>query len=606
MTLFNLGTTNDDGTGDTLVNAGHTLNALLGSVISRTVDVGAATATRGNAYIVPASATGAWSGQDDDIAFYNGSAWVFVTPVAGTTVWVASDSQMVRFTTSWDVAASSDSSAASFSGALLAMSSNQSITGAAGETALVWATETYDIGGWFDSGTSTTRVVVPTGVTRVRLSGAVVQSSVTGEVSITFKKNGSTFAGQPNNDSDTTGGDSLNITTGVLEVVPGDYFEMFMAVDTTSNAVAEARTWFAIEAVESIANTGTPLGYASFTQVTGKTFTHSNETTLGSDEINEVDSDSGHAIIRQDGPRNYSRAYFSQTGLDANFDVVAVLDLQVPDDNNAQSGVYLGNSTSGKSVFVGLLWDNTINVKDFSGTTFNSETTSAQGGRVNHENARVWVRLVRTSDTLTVSTSYNGLTWWDTSLSYDLSAYVNSSGDLDQIGIAVDTPNVTEGQVTSVELIGLDLDGPQAVVRAGGSASGGSSATFRGFRVETNATQSISAATDTDVEFESTVFDTESGWDGTSEYTVPAALDGMYMSLWTTVSSNSSVRESWLITMLKNSAIMARHDSDSTSALNCSTGPFLVNTGDVLKVQLTSTSSATVRAANSFFSGLVH
>lgn len=104
MTLFNLGTTDDDGNGTPLVRAGELLEALLGGVISRTDDVGAATAARGNAYIVPASATGAWSGQDDDIAIYDGSAWQFYTPAEGTETYVQDDNEKIRFDgSSWVV-----------------------------------------------------------------------------------------------------------------------------------------------------------------------------------------------------------------------------------------------------------------------------------------------------------------------------------------------------------------------------------------------------------------------------------------------------------------------------------------------------------------------
>lgn len=39
----------------------------------------------GDVYLVAASATGDWSGQDGDIARYDGSAWVFTSPVIGMT-----------------------------------------------------------------------------------------------------------------------------------------------------------------------------------------------------------------------------------------------------------------------------------------------------------------------------------------------------------------------------------------------------------------------------------------------------------------------------------------------------------------------------------------
>ena len=97
MAILNLGSADDDGNGDPLRDAGRKLNKLFGAALSRTDDVGAATATLGNLYIVPTSATGAWSGQDDDLAYYNGSAWEFYTPPEGFEIWVADDDERVRF-----------------------------------------------------------------------------------------------------------------------------------------------------------------------------------------------------------------------------------------------------------------------------------------------------------------------------------------------------------------------------------------------------------------------------------------------------------------------------------------------------------------------------
>lgn len=44
--------------------------------------------SEGDIYIVGGSATGAWAGQDDDLAIYQDGAWVFVTPLSGWIAWV--------------------------------------------------------------------------------------------------------------------------------------------------------------------------------------------------------------------------------------------------------------------------------------------------------------------------------------------------------------------------------------------------------------------------------------------------------------------------------------------------------------------------------------
>lgn len=41
----------------------------------------------GARYIVQATATGAWTGHEDDVAYYNGTAWKFFTPADGWSGW---------------------------------------------------------------------------------------------------------------------------------------------------------------------------------------------------------------------------------------------------------------------------------------------------------------------------------------------------------------------------------------------------------------------------------------------------------------------------------------------------------------------------------------
>jgi hypothetical protein len=55
------------------------------SVLSITTDIPAG--VYGDRYIIPAGATGAWSGRDDDIAEYT-TTWVYTTPSAGFAAWV--------------------------------------------------------------------------------------------------------------------------------------------------------------------------------------------------------------------------------------------------------------------------------------------------------------------------------------------------------------------------------------------------------------------------------------------------------------------------------------------------------------------------------------
>lgn len=58
-----------------------------GNVISKSASV-PGSPVDGDTYIVPSSATGAWTGQDDNIAYYDFNAWVFFPPAAGWAFYV--------------------------------------------------------------------------------------------------------------------------------------------------------------------------------------------------------------------------------------------------------------------------------------------------------------------------------------------------------------------------------------------------------------------------------------------------------------------------------------------------------------------------------------
>jgi len=56
----------------------------------------------GDRYIVGGSATGDWAGHDNDIAWYDGSAWQFDTPEEGWFVYVADENKFYLFNgTAW-------------------------------------------------------------------------------------------------------------------------------------------------------------------------------------------------------------------------------------------------------------------------------------------------------------------------------------------------------------------------------------------------------------------------------------------------------------------------------------------------------------------------
>ncbi|HDT13374.1 MAG TPA: DUF2793 domain-containing protein, partial [Candidatus Aminicenantes bacterium] len=53
--------------------------------------------TKGDRYIVGASATGDWAGHDNQIAYYSGSAWVFLTLAEGQMCWVEDENKVYKY-----------------------------------------------------------------------------------------------------------------------------------------------------------------------------------------------------------------------------------------------------------------------------------------------------------------------------------------------------------------------------------------------------------------------------------------------------------------------------------------------------------------------------
>lgn len=136
-----------------------------------------------------------------------------------------------------------------FSGALVFHSLAQTVNSTT--SALVWDSEDYDVGGWHDNVSNTSRLTVPAGVSFVKVSGGAMDtSSVTGQFNVILYKNGiNVYVGAATNEIESAGGDGASCSSPTLAVIEGDYFELWMFA-TTSRTTTETRTWFAIEKVE--------------------------------------------------------------------------------------------------------------------------------------------------------------------------------------------------------------------------------------------------------------------------------------------------------------------------------------------------------------------
>lgn len=114
-----------------------------------------------------------------------------------------------------------------------------------------YSTEAYDSDGYHDPSTNPSRLTVPTGVTKVRVSGAVHTGSVTSDLIqiLLLQKNGASFPGSAQirkQEANTSPG--IGAVSAIVDVTAGDYFEMLLQLTGDTSASLETNnTWFMIE-----------------------------------------------------------------------------------------------------------------------------------------------------------------------------------------------------------------------------------------------------------------------------------------------------------------------------------------------------------------------
>lgn len=131
-----------------------------------------------------------------------------------------------------------------FRGARVARTADQAV--GSGSQTVAWTTETYDLGDWHDNAVNNSRLVVPAGVKRVEV---MAQLDLTGpsKHSLRIHKNGTGIAVMQVGQSGYTY-TVPQVSTGVIDVVPGDYFEV--QIETGGGTtVRSGRSFFAIHTV---------------------------------------------------------------------------------------------------------------------------------------------------------------------------------------------------------------------------------------------------------------------------------------------------------------------------------------------------------------------
>lgn len=137
-------------------------------------------------------------------------------------------------------------------GALVKLSAQLSGVNYSAGVNIPWDAEEYDTDGFHDNVTNNTRLTVPAGVSKVRLSFYVITANVTANTNVfaSIRKNDTAPIGSVAIVCDTDNTNPrVNGVSPVLSVAAGDYFEVQGIWSDTSVDITTG-SWFAIEVVE--------------------------------------------------------------------------------------------------------------------------------------------------------------------------------------------------------------------------------------------------------------------------------------------------------------------------------------------------------------------
>lgn len=140
-----------------------------------------------------------------------------------------------------------------YDGALVKKAATQIVTsGVAVAVDFGSGSTVYDTANIHDEGSNSSRLTVPAGFNRAKLSYSLVTASATGVQRAIIRRNaaGSTtipLVGMPGMDVNITGVDYLSGEGAWVDVVEGDYFELIFTPGANQTLPIDDRTWFSME-----------------------------------------------------------------------------------------------------------------------------------------------------------------------------------------------------------------------------------------------------------------------------------------------------------------------------------------------------------------------
>jgi hypothetical protein len=142
-----------------------------------------------------------------------------------------------------------------FRGALVKKAADQTAANYTAGVKIAWDAEEFDTNTIHDNVTNNTRLTVPTGASKVRLSATVASSLDTLDTwkLLQIAKNGSVDwvgAGGTTHDVGASG-PTVSCHSAIVNVTPGDYFEVHYQTESdTSITILATRSWFQMQIIE--------------------------------------------------------------------------------------------------------------------------------------------------------------------------------------------------------------------------------------------------------------------------------------------------------------------------------------------------------------------
>lgn len=203
----------------------------------------------GDRYLVKATATGDWAGQENNIAARQDGVWKFYTPREGWIAWVADEDKALVYDGSAWGDLTTGGGGASLASCQAKLSAAQSIANGT-VTVLNFDAENWDTDGMHDNSTNNSRITAKTAGKYAVMMNAVFAGNDTGGRQILLRLNGTTALGSvlmANNGL----GEDQNMYLFATDLAVNDYLEMQVWQNSGGNLnVGPQGTFFTVAKVD--------------------------------------------------------------------------------------------------------------------------------------------------------------------------------------------------------------------------------------------------------------------------------------------------------------------------------------------------------------------